>query len=91
MKLNVKKFQAGGPMGGEAAPAPEAQGQDPLMQVIEMAQQAIQSKDCQMALGVCDMLLQIVQQSQGGAPGAAPAPEAQPTFARQGGKLVKRR
>lgn len=72
----------------EAAPE-QAGGQDPMVQLIEMASQALQSKDCQMALGVCDMLQQLVQQAQGGA--QAPAPESQPTFQRQGGKLTKRR
>lgn len=99
MKLNVKKFQEGGAMAPQAQGAAPEQGgapqggeqQDPMMQVIEMAQQAIQAKDCQMALGVCDMLLQLVQQSQGGGQQEAPAPESQPTFQRNGGKLTRRR
>ena len=90
MKINVRKFQQGGAMPQEAAPE-QAGGQDPMVQLIEMASQALQIKDCQMALGVCDMLQQLVQQAQGGGQQAAPAPESQPTFQRQGGKLTRRR
>lgn len=95
MKINVKKFQEGGQMAPAPAeqgaqPGMEQQGQDPMMQLIQMAQQALQSKDCSMALGVCDTLMQLVQQGGGGEQGA-PAPESQPTFQRNGGKLQKRR
>jgi hypothetical protein len=39
-----------------------------MMQLAQMAQQALQANDGQMALQVCDALLQLLQQAQGGAP-----------------------
>ena len=78
MKVFVKKFQDGGAMAPETqgAPAPETQGapapqggeQDPLMQIAQLAAQALQSQDCQAAMQVCEAFMQIVQQAQGGAP-----------------------
>lgn len=93
MKLepkNVKKFQEGGQMTAptenpEAGTAPEGQ-QDPMMQLAQMAVQALQSQDCNLAMQVCDTFVQMLQQAQG-----APAPEDQgePVF-RAGGKLNRR-
>lgn len=80
-------------MGG--APAPEEagaeQGGDPLMQLAQMAMQALQSQDCNAAMQVCEGFVQLIQQAQGGAEGGAPAPEAQgePVY-RRGGTLVRR-
>jgi hypothetical protein len=93
----IKKFQEGGAAPApQAAPAdPAAQGggeQDPMVQLLQIAQQALEGKDCDAAMAVCDGLLQLVAQSQGGgqAPaGGAPADGSQPVFKR-GGKLVKR-
>jgi len=97
MKISnkISKFQEGG-----AAPAPAAQGgapaggeQDPMAQILQIAQQAIQGKDCDAAMAVCDGLLQLVAQSQGGGQGApaegAPADGSAPVYKR-GGKLIKR-
>lgn len=92
----VEKFQEGG-----AAPAPEAQagapapaegGQDPIAQLVQLAQQALSSQDCQAAMAVCDGLLQVLQGAQGGgAEGGAPAgPEQGAPVYRKGGKLAKR-
>lgn len=107
----VRRFQEGGPMGPgpeamgpeamgpeQGAPeggAPEQGGGDPLMQIAQMADQALQSQDCEMAMQVCQVFLQLLQQSQGGggAPeGGAPAeeaPQGEPVY-RRGGQLVRR-
>ena len=84
---NVKKF----PMGGQMAPenaAPEAAQeqttQDPLVQLVQMAAQALQSQDCNMAMQVCQAFIEIAQQAA--APQEAPG---EPVFAK-GGKLLRR-
>lgn len=101
---NVRRYQEGGPMPVEGGEAPQ-QGQDPVMELVQMAQQALEGQDCQAAMAVCDGLLQLVSGGQGGgqaAPagpeGAAPAPEAAPEAApeegepvyRRGGRLIRR-
>ena len=100
---NINKFQDGGamPPQGGAAPAPEAPeaggapagGGDPLMQLAQMAMQALQSGDCNAAMQVCQAFVQLLQQAQGGAPeGGAPegeAPQGEPVY-RAGGRLVRR-
>ena len=94
-----KKFQEGGampapeeapveggaPMGPEGAP--EQGGEDPLMQILQVAAQALQSQDCQAAMAVCQALIELAQGCGAGAPAEA-APQ-EPTFARQGAKLVR--
>ena len=92
MKLG-RKFQAGGPMPAEGgAPAPQGGG-DPMAMLMQGAQQAIQSGDCEIAMQVCQMLLEMLG---GGAPAegapaeAAPAPaEGEPVY-RRGGRLLRR-
>lgn len=95
-KDSIQKFQ----MGGEVAPAegqeptpaeaqtqePEGGQQDPLMQVAQMAAQALQSQDCNAAMQVCQIFLEMVQQMQG-QPEAEP--QGEPVF-RKGGVLVRR-
>lgn len=99
------KFQEGGmapapvqePMGGAPAPADPAmggapmpeQGEDPIMQLAQIAAQAVQSGDCQAAMTVCEAFLQLIQEASGGGAAPEPAPE-QPAFQRKGGKLVKK-
>ena len=90
---NIKKFQAGGEMPAQeptTAPqgAPEATGgeQDPLMQVAQLAAQALQNQECNAAMQVCQIFLQMVQQMQGGQP---EQPAGQPVF-KKGGILVRR-
>ena len=94
----TKKFQMGGEMAPEdpamaqdvaAADQADAQatGQDPIMMLAEMAMQALQAQDCQMALQVCDGFVQLIQQAQGGA--GAPAEGGEPVY-RKGGKLAYR-
>ena len=89
--MKLRKYQQGGPMpaeapmdpamAGGAAPAPE---QDPIMMMAEGAMIALQNQDCQTAMQVCEMLLQLVQGAQGEA-----APAGEPVF-RNGGKLARR-
>ena len=91
MKLKpVFKFQEGGEMAPPEDPAmaggapAEGAGGDPLMQLVEMAAQALQAQDPNMAMQVCQALVEL---AQGGA--GAPAPEGQPVY-RKGGKLAYR-
>lgn len=81
----VKKFQEGGEMAPAAPveqPAPEEQGGgDPIQQILQAAAQAVQTQDAQLALQVCQAL---VQAAGGGAPQEAPAEE--PVY-RKGGQL----
>lgn len=82
MKITPKtrKFQEGG-----AAPQPEAQQQDPIMMLAQMAQQALQGQDCQAAMQVCQAFLQVVQEMQG----APQESGGEPVF-RKGGVLIRR-
>lgn len=88
----LKKYQAGGEMpaqeapveGGapaEGTPAPEG-GQDPMMQLIQAAAQALQSQDCQLAMQICQALVQMAQ-------GGAPEETGEPVY-RKGGQLLRR-
>lgn len=102
---NVRKFQEGGAMAPEeaGAPMPEeaaapeagapAGGGDPmqmLMQLAQMAMQALQSQDANMAMQVCEGLVQFIQMVQGGGEaGAAPEEQGEPVY-RRGGTLVRR-
>lgn len=91
MKLG-NKFQAGGPMpAGAPAQAPQG-GEDPTAMLLQGAQQAVRGQDCEMAMQVCQMLIEAL----GGGPQeaapqeAAPAPaEGEPVY-RRGGRLVRR-
>ena len=66
-------------------------GGDPmemLMQIGQMAAQALQSQDCNAAMQTCDGIVQFIQMMQQG--GGAPqqeAPQGEPVY-RRGGKLV---
>ena len=92
MKLG-RKFQEGGAMpAGAPAAAPQG-GEDPMAMLMQGAEQALQTQDCQIAMQVCQMLLEL---AGGGAPAeaapaeAAPAPaEGEPVY-RRGGRLVRR-
>lgn len=76
----LPKFQEGGEVPPPTDPA-AAQQADPLEQLLQLAAQAVQTQDCQLALQVADALLQIVSQASGG-------PE--PTYQRRGGRLIKK-
>lgn len=92
MKLK-NKFQEGGAMpAGAPAAAPQG-GEDPMAMLMQGAQQAVEAQDCEIAMQVCQMLLEL---AGGGAPAeaapaeAAPAPaEGEPVY-RRGGRLVRR-
>ena len=93
-KVNDEKFvkimQEGG-VAPEAAPAeapaaPEQAGGSPEEQIIQAAAQAVQTQDAQLALQVCQAL---VEMAGGGAPQEAPAaPEGQAPVYKKGGKLA---
>lgn len=91
MKLKFKNYneklylQEGGeitPAAPEEAPqgAP-AEGGDPMQQLLQAAAQAVQTQDAQLALQVCQALVEMA-----GAPQEAPA---EPVYKR-GGKLSRR-
>ena len=90
MKLKVQKFQEGGAMPTEEAPreqeAPVQSGgpEDAIMQMAQLAMQALQNQDCESAMAVCQAFVEMIQAQQGG--GAAPE---EPVY-RAGGKLVRR-
>lgn len=91
----LRKLQEGGeiPAGApapEAAPAPEQapeQGGDPLEQIVMGAAQAVQTQDAQLALQVCQALVELAQ--GGGEQPAPAAPEGQAPVYKKGGKLSK--
>lgn len=87
----ARRYQAGGP-------APEAGGGDPMQQIIQAAIQAVQSNDPQLAMQVCQVLVQLAQGGAGNGAtpgpeeGAAPeaeTPEGEPVY-RRGGRLLYR-
>ena len=82
------KFQEGGEMSAPAeAPAEtSAQGGSPEEQIIQAAMQAVQTQDAQLALQVCQAL---VEMAGGGAQPAPAAPEGQEPVYKKGGKLSK--
>ena len=88
MTIKVKNYkqpkflQEGGQMEAPAQAAPaEGGGQDPMAQLLEAAAQAVQTQDGQLALQVCQALVEM-------AGGGQPAPEQEPVY-RRGGKLVR--
>lgn len=98
MDLKFRKFQEGGamPAGDQAQAAPENQGgasqdqsQDPMAQLLQAAAQAVQGQDCQTAIQVCQMLLQMAQQGAGPAPEEGTAEEGEPVY-KKGGRLCRR-
>lgn len=86
----VKYLQEGGvspeAAPAEAAPAPEQGGGSPEEQIIQAAAQAVQTQDANLALQVCQAL---VQMAGGGAQEAPAAPEGQQPVYKKGGKLSK--
>jgi len=79
----VEEAPMGAPEGGAPAPGPEGQGGDPLMEIAQIAVQALQNQDCEAAMAVCQAFVQLIQQSQGG------EPQGEPVY-RAGGKLIAR-
>ena len=98
IKINdkrLKKFQEGGEMTPdaaatqapmEAAPAPEQAGGSPEEQLLMACQQAVETQDCNLAIQVCQAILQM---AGGGGQEAPAAPEGQEPVYRKGGKLVR--
>ena len=95
MKLRINKYQEGGPMPAEEAPMEQAPAEggapaggspeDALMQMAQLAMQALQNQDCDSAMAVCQAFVEMIQAQQGGG-GAAPE---EPVY-RAGGRLVRR-
>lgn len=81
------KFQEGGQMPA-GAPAPNG-GQDPMAVLMQGAQQAVQAQDCEIAMQVCQMLLELAGGAPAPAEGAAAPAEGEPVY-RNGGKLLRR-
>jgi hypothetical protein len=85
-QTKVGRFQEGGQMPVEAAPAAEAapQGGDPMEQIYQMAAEIVQ----QLGPDAAAMLAQaIMEMLQGGA--APAAPQGEPVY-KKGGKLIGR-
>lgn len=84
----LPKFQEGGEMPAdqgapvEQAPVEQApEGGDPMQQILQAAAQAVQTQDCNVAMQVCQVLIEM-------ASGGAQAPEQEPVY-RKGGRLVR--
>ncbi len=75
-----QKFQAGGPMGPEAGAGagPDLEG---------MLMEYSQTRDPQLAVAICDMLVEKMASQQGGAPAGAEA--AAPPMAKKGMRMSK--
>lgn len=92
MKLKtVTKFQEG----GAVAPQAPAGGGDPMQELAMACQQALEAQDCQLALQVCQVVMEMLSGNAApaeAAPAPAPAPEASETepVYRKGGILVRR-
>jgi hypothetical protein len=87
----VRKFQEGGAMPApEGAPmGPEAGGAPAGGDLEGMIAEYAQSRDPQLAVAICDMIVELMAQG-GGAPGGAPAgPEGAPPMAKKGMKFKK--
>lgn len=67
--------------------------QDPMQEIIAMAAQAVQTNDPNLAMQVCQALMQLAEQAAQQAPEGGMPPEegpaGEPVF-RQGGILVRR-
>ena len=91
-KKSVKFFQEGGAMPPQD-PAAQPGGGDPMQEILMGCQQAVETQDCQIALQVCQVMLEMA--GGGAAPAeAAPAPapaeaQGEPVY-RAGGRLVRR-
>ena len=89
---NIGRFQEGGAMPPQD-PAMAQGGGDPMEQILMGCQQAVETQDCQIALQVCQIMLEMA--GGGAAPAeAAPAPapveaQGEPVY-RRGGQLIRR-
>lgn len=89
---NIGKFQEGGTMPPQG-PAAAQDGGDPMQEILAGCQQAVETQDCQIALQVCQVMLEMAGGAAAPAEAApAPAPaeaQGEPVY-RAGGKLVRR-
>lgn len=85
----IKKFQEGGAAPAPEAAAPQQGGEDPTAMLMQGAQQAVQNQDCQIAIQVCQMVLEMLGGAPAGGPKAGGAPQSEPVY-RRGGRLVRR-
>lgn len=87
----IKKFQEGGAAPAPKAAAPQQGGEDPTAMLMQGAQQAVQNQDCQIAIQVCQMVLEMLggAPAEEGEPEAGGAPQSEPVY-RRGGRLVRR-
>lgn len=96
IQSKISRFQQGGaapvpqdPAAGgapaEGAPMEGAQAGNPMEQILQVAAQAVQTGNCEAALAVCQTLMSAAQ----GGMGPGEAPQEEPTFARNGSKLMR--
>lgn len=87
----IKKFQEGGATPAPDAAAPQQGGEDPTAMLMQGAQQAVQNQDCQIAIQVCQMVLEMLGRggAEAGGAEAGGAPPSEPVY-RRGGRLVRR-
>ena len=87
----IKKFQEGGAAPAPEAAAPQQDGEDPTAMLMQGARQAVQNQDCQIAIQVCQMVLEMLggAPAEEGGPEAGGAPQSEPVY-RRGGRLVRR-
>ncbi len=92
----TRKYQAGGPMGPEAgmAPPPPEGGGGPDLE--GMLMEYAETRDPQLAVAICDMLVEMMAGAQGGAPAGGPPPggeeaamAAPPPMGRKGMRMSK--
>lgn len=96
MKIKVKnpefiKFMQEGGVAPEAAPVeeaptPEQGGGSPEEQLAMACQQALETQDCNLAMQVCQAVMQMIG---GGAPAEPAAPEGQAPVYKKGGRLSR--
>lgn len=81
----------GGPE-GSMPPEQGGGGEDPMMMMAQAAMQALQNQDCNAAMQVCQMFMELMQQMQGGGPegGGMPPEQGEPVYAKNGGRLLYR-
>lgn len=85
----INKFQEGGAVAPEGAPAPEPTpeptpeegGEDPMVQIAQVFMQGLQNQDCQLLAQGAQAFLELVQGA------AQPQAPGQPVF-KKGGKLA---
>ncbi len=87
--MKIRKFQNGGAMApvDPAMAQDPSGGQDPLMEILQIAGEALQTQNCEAAMAVCEALMMLAQEAQGAAP--VGEPQGEPVF-KKGGKIIKR-